>query len=582
MTVSRGAVAELPSGAPAPPSARRATPPSWVDVAGWLVWGLAGLGLAGLLGALVAAALGSPTAVQNLLAIVATGSLREALLRTYAVALGSSLLVLVAGTLFIFSWRLDPRERLVPLLRAPLLLHGFPAGLAFLVVFGNAGWLNRSLQLTFHLGGPPLPLTFTVQGLVLFFVIFGLPYLLAYTLFAIRPDIAELEDAARLLGCGPAEAFRRVTLPLLLGPLRMATALAFVLAAGSLSVPMLIGGGRASLLPAEVYGLIIGAGDVPRAAALALGFVVALGPPLVVLDRLTVALVTWAAAVEPQPRPAGHAARGAPRRRRLSWWSHGYQVVWMAVLLVLVLAPLYASFVRTWGAGLIATSWTSQWYLQIAPEFWAAVGLSLVVSLACIVVSLIGALPLALAWRFGRLPGKDLLRSLVLIPVAVPGFLWGLSLLVLVQDLAPGLARTPVPLVLGEALLALPFMLRILMSALDDLDTRALEVAAGLGAGPLARVWRVLLPLLLPAIGMGSVLVFVRSFGESNLALVLAPVRYPTAALWLLQAADTAGIGLASAMDTVVVAVPLLLLIAGEAALRRGLTWSQTRAALPV
>jgi len=166
--------------------------------------------------------------------------------------------------------------------------------------------------------------------------------------------------------------------------------------------------------------------------------------------------------------------------------------------------------------------------------------------------------------------------------VAVPGFLWGLSLLILVQGVAPGLARTPLPLVFGEALLALPFMLRILMSALDDLDTRALEVAAGLGAGPLARFWRVLLPMLLPAIGMGSVLVFVRSFGESNLALVLAPVRYPTAALWLLQAADTAGIGLASAMDTIVVLVPLLLLITGEAALRRGLPWSQARAAVPV
>ncbi|MBV9579168.1 MAG: hypothetical protein JO057_11320, partial [Chloroflexi bacterium] len=111
------------------------------------------------------------------------------------------------------------------------------AGLAFLVVFGNAGWLNRSLQVSFHLSGPPVPLAFTLHGLLVFFVIFGLPYLLAYTLFAVRPDIGELEDAARLLGCDAAEAFRRVTLPLMLGSLRTATALAFILAAGSLSVP---------------------------------------------------------------------------------------------------------------------------------------------------------------------------------------------------------------------------------------------------------------------------------------------------------------------------------------------------------
>ena len=148
--------------------------PSVADLIGWLVWLLAGLGFVALLGALAVAALGSPAALQNLTAIVTVSNLRDALIRTYVVAMGSAVLVLVAGALFIFAWRLDPRERFTPLLRAPLLLHGFPAGLAFLVVFGNAGWLNRSLQLSLHLSGPPLPLAFTLQGLLLFFVIFGL------------------------------------------------------------------------------------------------------------------------------------------------------------------------------------------------------------------------------------------------------------------------------------------------------------------------------------------------------------------------------------------------------------------------
>ncbi|MBV9579167.1 MAG: ABC transporter permease subunit [Chloroflexi bacterium] len=343
---------------------------------------------------------------------------------------------------------------------------------------------------------------------------------------------------------------------------------------------MLIGGGRASLLPAEIYGLVIGSGDISRAAALALAYVVALGPPLLILDRLTVWLVNWLASREPRPRRT--ASRRVGLRSSVRWWSRGYQVGWIVLLAVLVLAPLYASFVRTWGAGLIATSWTTQWYGQIAPDFWSSIGFSVGISLACIVLSVLGAVLLALAWRFTSLPGKNVLRGVVLVPAAVPGFLWGLSLLVLIQLVAPGLARTPIPLILGEALLCLPFMLRVLMTALEDLDTRSLDVAAGLGAGPLARTWRVLAPLLIPAIGMGSVLVFVRSFGESKLALVLAPARYPTAALWLLQAADTAGIGLASAMDTIVVVVPLMLLVCAEAALRRGLPWAHARAALPV
>ena len=554
---------------------------SWTDDAGRAVWLLALLVTAGVFGALIWAAARDPHVVQNLLSILTANSLRDALLRTYIVAIVSSLLVLVAGIAFIFAWRLDPREQLVPILRAPLLLHGFPAGMAFLVVFGNAGWINRVLQLTFHLSGPPLPLAFSVAGLIVFFVIFGLPYLLAYALFSIRRDIAELEDAARLLGCGPAEAYRRVTLPLLLGPLRTATALAFVLAAGSLSVPMIIGGGRASLLPAEIYGVIIGSGDIARAAALALGYVVALMPALLLIDRLTVWGVTWFTAAS--PKSSVRTSLGErQRQRRTAWAARGYQALWFLTLAILVLAPLYASFVLQWGAGVIATAFTGQWYAAISAQFWDSLWLSFGVSLACIGLSLVGALPLALAWRFTPIPGKRLLRSLVLVPIAVPGFLWGIGVLVFFQAVAPALSQTPLPLLLGEAWLALPFMLRVLMTGLDDIDSRVLEVAAGLGASSRSRFSRVLLPMLAPSLAMGSLLVFIRSFGESNLALVLAPVRYPTAALWLLQGADTAGIGLASAMDTILVIAPLVLLMIGELALRRNLKWARARAALPV
>src|SRR5262249_37693996 len=157
-------------------------------------------------------------------------------------------------------------------------------------------------------------------------------------------------------------------------------------------------------------------------------YIVALAPPLLILDRLTVGLVTWLANREPRPGPATVRPQ---QRASLRWWTRGYQLAWVALLAVLLFAPLYASFVRSGGAGLIATSWTTQWYAQISPDFWSSVGLSVNIGLACIALSLICALPLALAWRFTALPAKNFLRSVVLVPVAVPGFLWGLSLLLL-------------------------------------------------------------------------------------------------------------------------------------------------------
>ncbi|HWQ08144.1 MAG TPA: hypothetical protein VN436_03515, partial [Holophaga sp.] len=177
------------------------------------------LGYATIIGALLAtlivAALDGGNGLARARELFTAPYLRESLLRTHFVAALSSASILVLGVLFLFSWRLRPSRGLATLVRSPLLLTGFPAALAYLILFGHAGWLNRVLQGLFGLSSPVLDLTYSLPALAFFFTIFGVPYFLAYTLHAISPALSDLEDSARLLGCSPGEAFRRVTLPLL-------------------------------------------------------------------------------------------------------------------------------------------------------------------------------------------------------------------------------------------------------------------------------------------------------------------------------------------------------------------------------
>jgi 2-aminoethylphosphonate transport system permease protein len=249
---------------------------------------------------------------------------------------------------------------------------------------------------------------------------------------------------------------------------------------------------------------------------------------------------------------------------------------------VLVITPLYASFVDDWGNSLLPRAWTLRWYGRVDPRFWSSVQVSFWLSVGSVVLTLLFGLPLAAAWRFARLPAKEALRVLVLLPIGVPSILWGLSLLVLAQRSYPYLLRTPWLLLVGQAFLALPFMVRVLMAALETFDEEYLSVAAGLGAGWWARTRRVLLPMLLPSIGVGSALVFVRTFGESNLALMVAPVNYSTAPLYLFDAVGAGGIATASVLEVVLVGVPMVVLVAWETLLRRRTSWLLTRAALPV
>jgi spermidine/putrescine transport system permease protein len=76
-------------------------------------------------------------------------------------------------------------------------------------------------------------------------------------------------------------------------------------------------------------------------------------------------------------------------------------------------------------------------------------------------------------------------------------------------------------LVYGE----LPFMVLPLYAALEKLDPALLEAAADLGAGRLARLRRVTLPLALPGIAAGAVLVFIPSLGQFVVSDLLGGAR---------------------------------------------------------
>jgi putrescine transport system permease protein len=87
--------------------------------------------------------------------------------------------------------------------------------------------------------------------------------------------------------------------------------------------------------------------------------------------------------------------------------------------------------------------------------------------------------------------------------------------------LALGVIDAPLPLlyngfslVLGLVYSYLPFMILPLYATLSRLDESLVEAAADLGARPAAVLWRVILPLSLPGIAAGSLLVFIPAVGE--------------------------------------------------------------------
>jgi spermidine/putrescine transport system permease protein len=156
---------------------------------------------------------------------------------------------------------------------------------------------------------------------------------------------------------------------------------------------------------------------------------------------------------------------------------------------------------------------------------WRSLSLAVMATVLCLVLGY------PLAYYIARRPPR--FRRVLFFLVLVP--LWTNSLVLiygwmvmlrpngafdqLLQGLGFGggepltILYTPAAVILGLVYWYLPFMVYPLYASIEKLDFRLLEAARDLGAGGLAVLVRVLLPLTLPGIATGCLLVFVEALG---------------------------------------------------------------------
>ena len=85
--------------------------------------------------------------------------------------------------------------------------------------------------------------------------------------------------------------------------------------------------------------------------------------------------------------------------------------------------------------------------------------------------------------------------------------------------------NTEVAVIIGLVYLLLPFMILPLYSAIEKLDGRLLEAARDLGANAVQRFFRVILPLTMPGIIAGCLLVLLPAMGMFYVADLLGGAK---------------------------------------------------------
>lgn len=224
--------------------------------------------------------------------------------------------------------------------------------------------------------------------------------------------------------------------------------------------------------------------------------------------------------------PAG--ARRAPGR--IGWLLLAPLVAWV---LAFVVAPavlmLVYSFAHRGRLGGVVWGFTLENYAGVlAPVYLRIVLRSIGYALLTTVLCLAAGYPVA--YRIGR--SSERWRNLLLLAVMVPfwtsflirTYAWVTILKSqgLLNSLALGLGLvgeplellyTPGAVVVGLVYTFLPFMILPIYTSVEKLDGTLVEAALDLGAGPLRAFARVILPLTLPGVAAGVLLVFVPSLG---------------------------------------------------------------------
>lgn len=181
--------------------------------------------------------------------------------------------------------------------------------------------------------------------------------------------------------------------------------------------------------------------------------------------------------------------------------------------------PLVVMVVLSFGSGAYATfpfgEFTLKWYvaaLQDA-ELWSSIFNTLIVATISATIATVFGLLCAFALVRREFPFKPSFRLLVIVPMIIPGVVFGIALLSMFQTISGSILSLGT-VIIAHSIYVLPFALLVIVARLYAFDDAMEEAGRDLGASRLTVMRTITVPQLSAAIGAGALLAFIRSFSE--------------------------------------------------------------------
>jgi iron(III) transport system permease protein len=482
------------------------------------------------------------------------GDVRTLLENSVIFSVGSSAIALVYGTMLAWlSERSDAPFRKLGYVSAyvSFAIPGIIKVVGWIMLLGpKAGILNAAVV---ALTGSPLLNIFSLPGMILVESFLWIPVVFLLMATPFRSMDPSLEEAATTAGSSGWQVFRKVTFPLAMPSVLAVLILTFIRSLEAFEIPALIGiPAGVEVLTTKIY-LQIKGGLIPKygeASAYSIMLIVLVAIGLYPYYRITSKTYKFTTI-------SGKAFR--PNRIALGHWR------WLGGCLMLVL-PLLQCF------PIVAIAWSSFLPFAQVPSRKALSLLTLnnyVTAFADsgIIRSILNSLTVSTtaataavaitffaAWLIVRasMKARWVLDQLAMLPLVFPGIVMGIAILKMYLILPVPVYGTIWILVLAFIARYLPYGIRFSHSALLGLHKELEEGALAAGASWFQMVRHVVVPLMMPALLAGWIYIFLITFKELSIALLLYSPGSQVVAVTIWELWDNGHVGELAAFSLVI------------------------------
>ena len=476
-----------------------------------------------------------------------------------------SLMVMVASVLITFplAWLvgrtdLPGKKTYRTLLVASYMIPPYVGAIAWVQLLNpSVGYLNQVLKWMFNLQQAPFDI-YTFGGLAWVLTLFYSPFAFITISRAMEKMDPTLEEAARVSGASPLKTLFDVTLPLMAPSILAGGLLVFIAAGSCFGIPAIVGmPGNIEVMTTRIVTYIYMGDDKGIRDA------TALAASLMILANSLLFFMTWMLGRKDYTTISGKSTR--PNIVELGKWKWPAFIGVGLYATIAVIIPLFSilvtSLLKSMSKPISLDNLSLESWLPVltSAQYMESIWNSVVYAVIAATVGTILSVFIAYLSVKTRVKGRSLPDLLTIIGGSTPSIVIALALVITFSgNYGLNLYSTMWILIVSYLVKYMTMSVRTIAASLSQVHISLEEAALNSGASWLRTCKDIILPLIAPSVIAGWFLIFMPSFYELTMSLLLYSGDTKTIGVLLYELQTYADTQNASVLSVIILSIVLL------------------------